>query len=482
MSLLSLLSRLTLPKSSPLPISTKIYPDGLPAPRSIFAAAAVLLTITMAVLDGTIMNIALPTIAQDQGVSPAHAIWVVTAYQLAIVVSLLPLAALGEAIGFRKVYLSGIAIFGIASGLCAMAPNIEFLTAARVLQGLGGAALMSINGAVMRHIFPQAKLGRAIGWIAMTVSVSAAAGPTIASAILAVASWHWLFLINVPISVLAIAIGYFALPFNAPTRTRFDFISAFLNVLAFGGLISALGNVGTESHPVLITAQFAIAILAGVALVRRQLSRDRPMLPIDLLRLPVFSCSIASSICGFCAQFIAFVALPFYFHDVLGYSATATGLLMTPWPVATAIAAPIAGRLADKYSPIRLTGMGMGLFAAGLFSTMLVPADGSYLAMIAALSVCGAGFGLFQAPNNRLMLTCAPRDRAGGASGMLSTARLTGQSIGAALAAILIGTTGQFDLNAVMIAATIAAILSALICEGRRHALRTGWITSPAGM
>lgn len=439
---------------------------------------AVLLTIMMAVLDGTIMNVALPIIAQDQGVSPAHAIWVVTAYQLAIVVSLLPLAALGEAIGFRKVYLSGIAIFGIASFLCAMAPNIEFLTAARVLQGLGGAALMSINGAVMRHIFPQAKLGRAIGWIAMTVSVSAAGGPTIASAILAVASWHWLFLINVPISILAIIVGYFTLPFNAPSRTRFDFISAFLNVLTFGGLISALGNVGTESDPALIGVQFAVAVIAGAFLVRRQLSKDRPMLPLDLLKLPVFACSIGSSICGFCAQMIAFVTLPFYFHDVLGYSATVTGLLMTPWPLATAVAAPVAGRLADKYSPIRLTGLGMMVFAIGLYAITFVPEGGSYAGIIGALALCGIGFGLFQAPNNRLMLTSAPRDRSGGASGMLSTARLTGQSVGAALAAILIGTGGGFELDTIMMVASGAALASALICEGRRHALRTGLIAA----
>jgi DHA2 family multidrug resistance protein-like MFS transporter len=424
------------------------------------------------------MNVALPIIAQDQGVSPAHAIWVVTAYQLAIVVSLLPLAALGEAIGFRKVYLSGIAIFGIASFLCAMAPNIEFLTAARVLQGLGGAALMSINGAVMRHIFPQAKLGRAIGWIAMTVSVSAAGGPTIASAILAVASWHWLFLINVPISILAIIVGYFTLPFNAPSRTRFDFISAFLNVLTFGGLISALGNVGTESDPALIGAQFGVAVIAGAFLVRRQLSKDRPMLPLDLLKLPVFACSIGSSICGFCAQMIAFVTLPFYFHDVLGYSATVTGLLMTPWPLATAVAAPIAGRLADKYSPIRLTGLGMMVFAIGLYAITFVPEGGSYAGIIGALALCGIGFGLFQAPNNRLMLTSAPRDRSGGASGMLSTARLTGQSVGAALAAILIGTGGGFELDTIMMVASGAALASALICEGRRHALRTGLIAA----
>ncbi|WP_336081403.1 MFS transporter [Thalassospira sp. CH_XMU1448-2] len=463
-------------------ISTTIYPDGLPSPRAGFAAIAVLLTIMMAVLDGTIMNVALPIIAQDQGVSPAHAIWVVTAYQLAIVVALLPLAALGEAIGFRKVYLSGIAIFGIASFLCAMAPNIEILTAARVLQGLGAAALMSINGAVMRHIFPQAKLGRAIGWIAMTVSVSAAGGPTIASAILAVASWHWLFLINVPISVLAIIVGYFTLPFNPPSRTRFDFISAFLNVLTFGGLISALGNVGTESSPALITAQFAIAIIAGAFLVRRQLSKDRPMLPLDLLKLPIFACSIGSSIFGFCAQMIAFVTLPFYFHDVLGYSPTMTGLLMTPWPLATAVAAPVAGRLADKYSPIRLTGLGMMVFAVGLSAVTFVPAGGSYGGIIAALAICGIGFGLFQAPNNRLMLTSAPRERAGGASGMLSTARLTGQSVGAALAAILIGTGASFDFDTIMMVASGAALTSALICEGRRHALRTGRITSPAGL
>ena len=439
---------------------------------------AVLLTIMMAVLDGTIMNVALPIIAQDQGVSPAHAIWVVTAYQLAIVVSLLPLAALGEAIGFRKVYLSGIAIFGIASFLCAMAPNIEFLTAARVLQGLGGAALMSINGAVMRHIFPQAKLGRAIGWIAMTVSVSAAGGPTIASAILAVASWHWLFLINVPISILAIIVGYFTLPFNAPSRTRFDFVSAFLNVLTFGGLISSLGNVGTESDPALIGAQFAMAVIAGAFLVRRQLSKDRPMLPLDLLKLPVFACSIGSSICGFCAQMIAFLTLPFYFHDVLGYSATVTGLLMTPWPLATAVAAPVAGRLADKYSPIRLTGLGMMVFAIGLYAITFVPEGGSYAGIIGALALCGIGFGLFQAPNNRLMLTSAPRDRSGGASGMLSTARLTGQSVGAALAAILIGTGGGFELDTIMMVASGGALASALICEGRRHALRTGLIAA----
>ncbi|QPO13286.1 MFS transporter [Thalassospira sp. A40-3] len=465
-----------------LKISPEVHPDGLPGPRRIYAALALLITIMMAVLDGTIMNVALPAIAHDQGATPAHAIWVITAYQLAIVVALLPFSALGEAIGFRKVYLSGVALFGVASALCAMAPTIELLTAARVLQGLGAAAIMSINAAIMRHVFPHAKLGQAIGWIAMTVSVSAAAGPSIASAIMAVASWHWLFLINLPLSVLAVVIGYFSLPFNTPSRARFDFISAFLNVLTFGGLVAALGNMGIESNPILIGAQFAVSLVAGVFLVHRQLSRTRPMLPLDLLKIPVFACSIGSSITGFCAQMIAFVTLPFYFHDVLGQSATMTGLLMTPWPVATAIIAPIAGRLADRFSPIRLTGIGMAVFAIGLYGTTLAADAGGLVPIIAALALCGAGFGLFQAPNNRLMLTSAPRERSGGASGLLSTARLTGQSVGAALAAILIGTGGGFDLATIMLVASGSAIISAIICEGRRHALRSGLIASPAGL
>lgn len=463
-------------------ISTTIHPDGLPQPQRSFAILAILLTIMMAVLDGTIMNVALPAIAEDQNVSPAHAIWVITAYQLAVVVGLLPLSALGEAIGFRKVYLAGMVVFAAGSGLCALAPNIEFLSAARVLQGLGGAALMSINAALMRHSVPQANLGRSIGFIAMVVSVSAAAGPSIASAILSVASWHWLFLINLPISAVAIVLGIFALPHTEPSGTRFDHISALLNVLTFGGLVSALGYIGTENHPMLIAGLFVMAITAGIFLVRRQISRPRPMLPLDLLARPVFACSIGASVCGFCAQFIAFVALPFYFHDVLGFSAVKTGLLMTPWPVANAIFAPIAGRLADKYSPIHLTGIGMGIFALGLFSVTRVPmtaGDNASLAIIGCLVVCGLGFGLFQAPNNRLMMTSAPRDRSGGAGGMLATARVTGQSVGAALAAILIGTGESFDLAGIMGFAAGFALLSAMICEGRKHALRRGLI--PAG-
>ena len=428
-------------------MATNPSPDGLAKPQRTLAFATVMLAVTMAVLDGSIVNVALPSIAADQAVSPAHAIWVVTAYQLSIVVSLLPLAALGEAVGFRKIYLAGILLCAFAGVLCAEAPATEVLVGAGVVQGLGAAAIMSINSALVRHIMPRDRLGRGISWVAMTVAVSAAAGPTIAAAILSAASWHWLFLINVPLSVVALALGFVSLPRTASNGVRFDGLSALLNALAFGGLVIALGSLGSEAHTGLVIAELAPAVVAGVLLVLCQLSRPSPMLPIDLLRRPRFAMAMGSSLLAFCAQFVAFVSLPFYFHDVLGYSEVHTGLMLTAWPAATALVAPIAGRLVDRYSARPLTTAGMLIFACGLALTTLVSAKADASLMVGAQVLAGAGFGLFQSPNNHDILTLAPRERSGAASGLQSTARLLGQSTGAALAAVLIGTGGHFDLR-----------------------------------
>src|SRR5580658_10143419 len=169
------------------------YPDdGLPWPRRLWAILTVGLAIAISVLDSSIANVALPTIAGDMSASPATAIWIVNAYQLAITISLLPLASLGEIYEYRRVYRIGLAVFTVASLACALSHSIAALTAARVLQGLGAAGIMSVNAALIRFIYPRAQLGRAIGINAVTVSIAAAVGPTVASVILSVASWPWL--------------------------------------------------------------------------------------------------------------------------------------------------------------------------------------------------------------------------------------------------------------------------------------------------
>ncbi len=238
--------------------------DGLPDPRRTLAFLTVALGIVMAVLDGTIVNVALPTIALDQHATAAESIWIVTGYQLAVAVSLLPMAAIGEAIGFRKIFSAGIVVFALASLACTYAPSIPVLTVLRVVQGLGGAALMSISGALVRFIMPARYLGRGISGIAVTVAVSGAAGPTIAAAILAVTTWHWLFLINVPLGIICFAVGRITLPETPANGRRLDILSIVLNVLAIGPLIAGLSVIGTLGIPWFVPAGLIVPGLASV--------------------------------------------------------------------------------------------------------------------------------------------------------------------------------------------------------------------------
>src|SRR6201994_3409784 len=186
--------------------------DGLPQPQRGWAILTIAIGLIMSVMDGAIANVALPTIARDLHASPAFSIWIVNGYQLAITISLLPLSSLGEITGYRRVYLAGLLLFTIASLFCVLANTLTLLTIARIMQGFGAAGIMSVNMALVRHIYPRAMLGRGIGINAMVVAVSAAVGPTIAAGLLAIGPWPYLFAINVPLGLAALAIGIRSLP------------------------------------------------------------------------------------------------------------------------------------------------------------------------------------------------------------------------------------------------------------------------------
>jgi DHA2 family multidrug resistance protein-like MFS transporter len=209
-----------------------------------------------------------------------------------------------------------------------------------------------------------------------------------------------------------------------------------LNAASFGLLITGIDEIGHGEAPLLVALEIAGGLAFGWLLVRRQEARTAPLLPVDLLRIPVFSLSVMTSICSYAAQMLAYVSLPFYLQDVLGYSQVATGLLMTPWPVAVAVTAPIAGRLTDRYSAGVLGSVGLVFMAVGLVLLATLPAHATALTIGWRMAVCGAGFGFFQTPNNRTMMASAPAHRSGGAGGMLATARLFGQTAGAALVAV----------------------------------------------
>lgn len=420
-------------------MSTTTLQDGLPLPQRYGAIITIALGIMMAVLDGTIANVALPTIARDLHTSPAQSIWIVNAYQIAVVASLLPLSFLGDLSGYRRVYQAGLGIFVVTSAFCALSSSLPMLTLARVLQGFGGAALMSVNTALIRIIYPQRFLGRGMGINSLVVAVSSAAGPTVAAAILSVASWQWLFLVNVPLGVFTLWLALRFLPENAHRARgqKFDLPSSVMNALFFGLLIFILTSLAQGLSPLKLAGELALLLLCGWVFIRRQLRLPVPLLPIDLLRIPLFSLSICTSVCSFCAQMLAMVSLPFFLQNVAGRDEVATGLLLTPWPLATMVLAPIAGRLIERIHAGLLCGIGLALFAAGLFLLSLLPAHPQNWDIIWRMVLCGAGFGLFQSPNNHTIISSAPRQRSGGASGMLGTARLLGQSSGAALVALM---------------------------------------------
>ncbi|CNB58589.1 MFS transporter [Yersinia similis] len=449
--------------------------DGLPVPQRYAAILVIALGIMMAVLDGTIANVALPTIARDLNTSPATSIWVVNAYQLAITISLLSMASLGDIIGYRRVYQAGLLIFSVTSLFCALSDSLWTLTFARVLQGFGAAALMSVNTALIRIIYPRAQLGLGIGINTLIVAVSSAAGPSIAAAVLSVASWQWLFAFNVPIGLLAWCLGIKFLPANntKSNGNRFDITSCVMNALTFGLLITAISGFSQGQSPTVIAAQVVALLLIGFFFVRRQLTQSFPLLPVDLLRIPIFALSIGTSIFSFAAQMLAMVSLPFFLQTVLGRDEVATGLLLTPWPLATMVIAPIAGRLIERYHAGLLGGIGLAVFASGLFLLAVLPANPSDVDIIWRMILCGAGFGLFQTPNNHTIISAAPQHRSGGASGMLGTARLLGQTSGAALVALMFNMFSTNGTHASLILAgcfaSIAALVSILRVTQKRY-------------
>lgn len=415
--------------------SPAIETGGLPAGRRrVIATAAVLASLVLVVIDGAVANVALPTISHALDVSPAQSIWVVTSYQMALVMAILPCAALGESIGFRRVFTASVIVFTAASALCALSPTLPWLVAARFVQGLGGAALMSLGTAMLRFIYPPGRLGAVIGWNALVVALSGAAGPTIGAAILSVASWPWLFAVNIPIGAVVLAAS-FGLPRTPGSARKLDLVSVALNAVAFGSLV--IGADLATRRPALGGAVLAAAIAALAALVRREAPLKAPLIPLDLLRQYPFRISVIASVCCFAGQTVGFVALPFYLQHGLGQDTLMTGVYMTPWPLTVALAAPVAGRFADRVPTAWLCAAGGACLAAGLTLAALWPLGRDLSPLLIFMVVSGLGFGLFQTPNNRNMLLSAPRERSGAAGGMQATARLTGQTVGAVLMALL---------------------------------------------
>lgn len=426
-------------------ISAKLNPvtDGLPPERRRWAILAIFTALAMAALDTAIANIALPAIAADLNTTPADVIWVVNVYQIAMVATLLPLAALGEIVGHQRIYFGGLLLFTLASLACALAWSLPSLLVARVLQGLGAAGVMSVNTALVRFVYPSRLHGRGFGNNALVVATAFTIGPALASGILAVASWPWLFAINIPFGVAAMLIGMKTLPQTPRAAHTFDFPGALLTSISLCLFIVGIGSAAHGASTAVVAVELVGAVIFGAVLIRRQAGHPAPMLPVDLFRRPMFSLSVATAVCSFAVQGLAFVSLPFYFEDVLHRTPVETGFFMTPWSVVVGIMAPIAGRLSDRHSAGMLGGLGLLMLGIGMALLAMLPPSPSVFDIVWRMAICGCGFGFFQSPNMKAIMSSAPDGRSGGASGIVATARLIGQTTGAALAALCFALAGS---------------------------------------
>jgi EmrB/QacA subfamily drug resistance transporter len=389
-------------------------------------------------LDGSIVNIGLPAIAQTFHVGVSGAIeWVIIGYLVIIAAVLLTFGRLADMAGRRPIFLSGLVIFVLGSALCGMAPSLWLLILARLFQGLGGALIFSVNVAMITSAFYNRERGLALGLNAVIVSLGVAAGPTIGGMITQYLSWRWIFYVNVPICLLVLVVGYFVYHERRPARGasgRFDPWGAALLAIGFAALTLGLSfgeEWGWTSPGTLLAFGVGLVMLTIAVNVERHI--EHPIMDLALVTNRTFAMANISFMLCMMALFAPGFILPFYFEQLRGFSTIHTGLMMTPLPLALAVAAPLSGSLADRFGSRWLSPIGLALACFGLVLLSQLNAQSSTWDVVWRLALTGFGQGLFQSPNTRTMMGAAPREAQGEASGLLATGRVIGQSTSVAL-------------------------------------------------
>jgi EmrB/QacA subfamily drug resistance transporter len=402
--------------------------------RKWYVMAAVAAGIFLATIDGSIVNVALPTLVAELGTDFAAVQWVVLSYLLTITALLAIVGRLGDMFGKKPIYTSGFIVFTLGSLLCALAPTVGWLIAARILQGVGAAFILALGLAIVTEAFPPSERGRALGVGGSIVSIGIVTGPTLGGLILQNLSWHWIFMVNVPIGIVGTWLAARNVPPSRPLgRQQFDFggaISLSLSLLALLLGLTAGQRAGFTSPAAL--GLVGIAAVGLALFVRLEWRHPQPVIDPRLFRNRLFSVNLVTGFLIFVGLGSG-VLLPFYLQNVLGYSVQQVGFLLAVLPVALGIVAPVSGSLSDRFGtrPISVLGLAITTFGFLLLSTLT--AETTALGFMARYLPIGIGVGLFQSPNNSAIMGSVPRERLGVASGLLAIARTLGQTVGFAV-------------------------------------------------
>ena len=450
------------PKVPSSNFSDNIQPrTGLPVPRRYWAALSIWSAISLTIMDVSIANVALPFISKGLEVTAAKSVWSINAYQIAIVMALLPMAKAAEILGNKQVYLAGLILFMLAAFGSISANSLPALASARFVQGIGAAAIMVVSGALVRAIYPSELVPRGIGYNTIAVSISSAAGPAVGALILSIAGWHAVFAVGLPFGLLSLALGIWALPSNPAVKKRFDYPSALWCCAGFAAIFLALNDLAQKSASGWTLLEIGVAIPAIWFLGKRTSSSQESMVPVDLLKLNTLRAAYVMSASAYVVMILITLSFPFILQQRSHFEPETIGLFMVPLPLGIVIAAFVSARLVNRYSSAWLCASGLITLACGAISLSLLQPDASSFLIIAATALCGIGFGIFQVPNNHSMIANAPHSRVGAASAMLSMSRLIGQTLGALLAALLFRRVGA-QSDAPIVAAAIIALAVAI--------------------
>jgi len=400
----------------------------------------VLMSTFMATLDSSIVNVALPEMAKVLKVTTSDIQLVATSYLIVIVGTVLIFGRLGDMFGKTRVFKFGIALFTIGSLLCGITSSFPMLIIARIIQAIGAAGTMSTNQGIITEAFPQKERGKALGLLGTSVALGSLVGPGLGGLIVGVVSWEFIFIINVPIGLVTLYLAFKLLPKGYKAAGgKMDGVGSVLFVISMVSLFAALnkGLILGFTDPIILIG-FVVSILSFIVFLFVEMRRDYPLIKLEIFKNKLFSLSILCGFISFVAIFCNNIILPFYLQDVMSYTPQHAGLILMIYPLLLTVVAPISGHLSDKIGSEVLTFIGLILISVGLFFMNTLNENSTVFTMLSFIAIMSIGMGLFQSPNNSLVMSTVSKDKLGIAGSINALVRNLGMVCGIALATTLL--------------------------------------------
>jgi EmrB/QacA subfamily drug resistance transporter len=436
---------------------------------------SIMLGSIMGPIDASIVNVILPTITQFFGVPISTAQWVPMIYLQTICSLLLFYGRLGDLLGYKRVYLSGLAGFIITSGLCGLSPSIDWLILFRAIQGFSAGMMGAMPYAIITGSFPPEERGKALGINAISISAGLAIGPSLGGFVTSLSSWRFVFLINIPIGIAGLLWAYHIIPELKGQPGKMDIwgaLAAFVSLFSFLFFMNGLQSLGFNYA---IGIVLSVSITAGISFLWIESRTAQPMLNLKLFGNMTFSFSIISALLNFMSQYVMVFLTPFYLQRVLNYTPKNVGLTMTSFPLAVMAVAPFSGSLSDRIGTKVLACFGAAICALSLFLMSQLPASASPLAVVWRLALFGLGTGVFQSPNNSAVMGSAPRSHLGIASGILAAVRSLGMVLGIATGGAVLY---AFVSPSILQRTTLKSSEAAVFLSGLKYAYIVGGIST----